>query len=317
MIRLRLLVVVIGCMTACSSGDAKVERSQGSVAAAAFPVEELMVDTGEVRLRVRVVGPTAAAATVVTVHGGPGLSLEAMTVFEGLAGAGQRVVGYDQRGAGRSTSPADGDYGLDAQVADLEAVRLALGADTVQLIGQSWGGAIAAAYAASHLSNVSDLVLIGAIPLDREEFRAGQRRFQERVSELQRTGVIPDPLPQNEGGSCIAAFEAFLPAYLADPQSHPEIAVESCTAATSRATYESFVADSSVEKLAEQLGSFTGRALVLMGEHDAFGTGWLDRNVELLESATVEVSVVKQAGHLVTAERPDAVLATIGTFLTG
>ena len=54
-----------------------------------------------------------------------------------------------------------------------------------------------------------------------------------------------------------------------------------------------------------------------MGEHDAFGVGWLDRNVELLESATVEVSVVKQAGHLVTAERPDAVLATIGTFLTG
>ncbi len=314
---LRLLVVVIGFITACSSGEAEVERSQGPVVAAPFPVEELMVESGDVKLRVRVVGPTDADATVVTVHGGPGLSLEAMTVFEGLAGSGQRVVGYDQRGAGRSTTPADGDFGLAAQVADLEAVRLALGADTMQLIGQSWGGAIVTAYAATHPSHVSDLVLVGAIPLDREEFRAGQRRFQERVSELQRTGEIPDPLPQNEGGSCLAAFEAFLPAYLADPQSHPEIAVESCTAATSRATYESFVADSSVEKLADQLGSFTGQALVLMGEHDAFGVGWLDRNVELLEGATVEVSVVNGAGHLVMAERSNAVLATIATFLTG
>ena len=317
MIPLRLLVVAIGFITACSSGEAEVERSQGPVVAAALPVEELMVETGDVKLRVRVVGPTDAGATVVTVHGGPGLSLEAMTVFEGLAGSGLRVVGYDQRGAGRSTSPADGDYGLAAQVADLEAVRLALGADTVQLIGQSWGGAIVSAYAAAHPGHVSDLVLVGAIPLDREEFRAGQRRFQERVSELQRIGEIPDPLPQNEGGSCLAAFEAFLPAYLADPESHPETAVESCTAATSRATYEAFVADSSVEQLAEQLGSFTGRALVLMGEHDAFGVGWLNRNVELLEKATVEVSVVKGAGHLVMAERRDAVLATIVTFLSG
>ena len=253
LIRLRLLVVVIGLVTACSAGDAKVGRPQGSVVEAAIPVEELIVDTGEVKLRVRVVGPTDANATVVTVHGGPGLSLEAMTVFEGLAGAGQRVVGYDQRGAGRSTSPADGDFGLDAQVADLEAVRLALGADTVQLIGESWGGAIAAAYAAAHPGHVTDLVLIGAIPLDREEFRAGQRRFQERVTELQRMGVIPDPLPQNSGGSCLAVFEAFLPAYLADPQSHPEIAIESCTAATSRATYEAFVADGSVEKVAPEI----------------------------------------------------------------
>ena len=317
MIRLRLLVVVIGFVTACSSGETEVERSHDSLVAAALPVEELVVDTGEVTLRVRVVGPTGADATVVTVHGGPGLSLEAMAVFESLAGSGRQVVGYDQRGAGRSTSPGDGDYGLDAQVADLESVRLALGADKVQLIGQSWGGAIAAAYAAAHPGHVSELVLIGAIPLDREEFRAGQRRFQKRVSDLQRTGEIPDPLPQNDGGSCVAAFEAFLPAYLADPKSHPETAVESCTAATSRATYEAFVADSSVEELAEKLGGFTGRALVLMGEHDAFGIGWLDRNVELLESATVEVSVVKGAGHLVMAERPDAVLATIATFLTG
>jgi len=83
------------------------------------------------------------------------------------------VVSYDQRGAGRSTAPDDLDYSLDAHVADLEALRSALGAGSVQLVGQSWGGAIASAYAATHPDRVSALVLVGAVPLDQAEYLAG------------------------------------------------------------------------------------------------------------------------------------------------
>ena len=74
-------------------------------------------------------------------------------------------MSYDQRGAGRSARPDDFDYSLKAQVADLEAIRNALGVVRVQLVGQSWGGAVAAAYAATYPDRVSALILVGPVPL--------------------------------------------------------------------------------------------------------------------------------------------------------
>jgi pimeloyl-ACP methyl ester carboxylesterase len=231
---------------ACTSSDAHGGPPADSILVDTTATAELLVDTGEVMIQVRATGSADADATTITVHGGPGLSLEAMDAFEVLAGPNQRVVSYDQRGAGRSSVPADADFSLDAQVADLEAVRAAAGADTVNLLGQSWGGVIAAAYAASYPERVDALVLIGAIPLDRDEFRAGQSRFQERIAELQETGLIPNPIPPTANGSCLPPFEAVLPAYLADPRSNPIVEVGSCTASTSSATYDAFIADQSV-----------------------------------------------------------------------
>ena len=50
---------------------------------------------------------------------------------------------YDQRGNGRSTQVApNAPQTLEAQVADLEALRMALRAETVDLVGDSFGGLI-------------------------------------------------------------------------------------------------------------------------------------------------------------------------------
>jgi proline-specific peptidase len=273
-----------------------------------------MTDDGVV-LQTRTVGPADATETLISIHGGPGLSLEAMSTFESLAGPGRRVVSYDQRGAGRSTSPDDLDYSLEVQVADLEAIQRALGAESVQLIGQSWGGAIAAAYAATHPQRVSALVLVGAVPLDRAEYLAGQRRFQDRVAVLQRVGDIDDVIPSINQGSCLDAFTAVLPAYLADPKMRSPTTLTSCTADTSRATYEAFVADDAVEELAKHLGAFESPVLLIAGEHDVFGPDWPARNRQLLANASIETVVIADAGHLVTAEQPKETISAIRAFL--
>ena len=262
-----------------------------------------------------IVGPASAADTLITIHGGPGLSLESMDGYNELAGQKLRVVSYDQRGAGQSAVPDDLDYSLAAQVADLEAIRITLGVETVQLLGQSWGGAIAAAYAATHPDHVSALVLVGAVPLNRAEYLAGQHRFQERVGELQRLGVIDDVIPSIHEGSCTAAFTAVLPAYLAEPTSNISVTVASCTAETARATYEAFLADETVPEYAARLSSFGSPTLLVAGEHDVFGPEWLERHREILASAPTETVLIRNAGHLVIAEQPVATLAAISTFL--
>ncbi|MEI7546504.1 MAG: alpha/beta hydrolase [Actinomycetota bacterium] len=314
MSRARLLVPLVCVVAACSSG---ASVSTSAPRSSAPMVSDFSVAAADVTLHARAVGPAEAAETLITVHGGPGLSLEAMTAYERLVGPERRVVGYDQRGSGRSTSSSTGDFSLAAQVADLEALRIALRVDTVELLGESWGGGLAAAYAAAHPERVSALVLVGSIPLERAEVRAGQRRFLNHVQMLQAEGLIPDPVPSIANGSCMPAIEAELPAYVSDPRSHPPAPLGSCTGSTARAAYASLLADSTVEESARRLARYTGRALVVMGDDDAFGLEWLDLNVRLLAGASVDRFAVPSAGHLVMVDQPDLVLARIVSFLDG
>jgi pimeloyl-ACP methyl ester carboxylesterase len=54
--------------------------------------------------------------------------------------ATRRVIAYDQRGHGESEKARDGAYNLEALVADLEAVRRALGLERMVLVGHSMSG---------------------------------------------------------------------------------------------------------------------------------------------------------------------------------
>jgi pimeloyl-ACP methyl ester carboxylesterase len=70
------------------------------------------------------------------------------------------VVLYDLRGHGKSERPASG-YGLEDQVADLLGVLDGVGAtDPVYLVGNSFGGLLALAFAIRHPSRVAGLVLV-------------------------------------------------------------------------------------------------------------------------------------------------------------
>ncbi|TDC49672.1 alpha/beta fold hydrolase [Actinomadura sp. KC345] len=97
------------------------------------------VRSGEIELAVRVRGE-GHRPTVVLVHGYP----DTGAMWDEVAGrlaARFRVVVYDVRGAGASSSPSDPlDYRLDALMGDLEAVLDGVGADEpVHLVGHDWG----------------------------------------------------------------------------------------------------------------------------------------------------------------------------------
>lgn len=282
---MRRVLLCLLLLTACSDAAPREVLSQG------------------VRLDVRTVGD--GDDVLVLVHGGPGLSKEAMAPYEQLASDDLRVVSYDQRGAGRSGAPGDGEYGLDAQVADLEAVRAATGADRIAVLGQSWGGLVAMAYAAAHPDRVMALVLIGSAPADLGEFQRGQAAFAQRLRALQTAGQVPDPLPAAQDGSC-AALDAVLPVYAVDAARLPaEPAGVTCTPSTTTATYEDALDAPRLAQVVRDLRSFDAPAVVLAGQQDVFG--WLDAVVADVPGAQ-RVSV-PGAGHLVVLEQPQAVLS--------
>jgi proline iminopeptidase len=140
---------------------------------------------------------------VLVLHGGPGYPF--LNPWSGLEGLTQdfRFHYYDQRGCGESTRPFDtftskNSYenmtalnkalGLGAQVADVERIRRILGVEKITLIGHSFGGFIAALYAAEFPERVGKLVLVapadmlvmpqadgGLFPLIRERLPESRR----------------------------------------------------------------------------------------------------------------------------------------------
>src|SRR5512139_1015512 len=106
---------------------------------------------------------------VVFLHGGPGggTSPDHRRFWDPRA---YRIVLFDQRGCGRSTPHACLEHNTTWHlVADIERLREHLGIERWQVFGGSWGSTLALAYAETHPTRVTELVLRGIFLLRKEE----------------------------------------------------------------------------------------------------------------------------------------------------
>jgi proline iminopeptidase len=100
----------------------------------------------------------------VILSGGPGFTVDYVVPIGDFLPAGYRRIFLEQRGTGKSKPPtlSPESMTLKAVVEDLEALRLHLKQDRLLLVGHSWGGMLAMAYAVAHPDRVDRLVLIGS-----------------------------------------------------------------------------------------------------------------------------------------------------------
>ena len=97
----------------------------------------------------------------------PGGPMQAAAYLGHLGGlsAHRALVLLDLRGTGDSAVPADPDsYRCDRQVDDVEAPRIHLGLDRLDLLAHSAGAALALLYAARHPDHVASLTLVTPTP---------------------------------------------------------------------------------------------------------------------------------------------------------
>ena len=108
--------------------------------------------------------PAAPGVPLLLIHGsGPGVSAFAnwRLVMPALAQA-RRVVAPDMVGFGFTDRPSDYPYTLDNWVAHAIGLLDALRLETVDLVGNSFGGALSLALAVRHPQRVRRLVLMGS-----------------------------------------------------------------------------------------------------------------------------------------------------------
>ena len=139
------------------------------------------------------------------VHGGPGGGSNP-TMRRYHDPARYRIIMLDQRGCGRSTPHASlvANTTWDL-VDDMEALRVALSIPQWQLVGGSWGSTLSLAYAQTHPSRVSGLILRGVFLLRQAEldwfYRDGANWLYPDAYD-----AFVQIIPPSERGDLIGAY---------------------------------------------------------------------------------------------------------------
>jgi proline iminopeptidase len=96
-----------------------------------------------------------------------------------------RLIFIDERGSGRSQKLEDpSQYTVENMVEDVEAVRQALKLGRIALLGHSYGGVLAQAYALKYQRNLTHLILCSTFPSTRAMNVVLSRLKQKMTPEL-------------------------------------------------------------------------------------------------------------------------------------
>ncbi len=155
---------------------------------------EEIVDLGDVRLCVETFGEPGGPTLLMISGAAESMDGWEPAWCEQLAAAGRRVVRYDHRDTGRSTSSPAGHPSYPASALNRDVLRIldALEIDRAHLVGLSMGGGIAQEVAARHPDRVASLTLIATSPAGRRQDDAPLPPPEPRVAE---TFGNPPPEP--------------------------------------------------------------------------------------------------------------------------
>ncbi|MGA7931274.1 MAG: alpha/beta fold hydrolase [Candidatus Sulfotelmatobacter sp.] len=129
------------------------------------------------------------ATPLFVANGGPGMGHRYLHVSDAWDALGQnrKTIMWYQRGTGHSASLKPGQScTLTDQINDLDALRAHLGYDKIDLLGHSWGGFLAIAYAARHPEHIERLIILDSIgPRLRDTHPLLRDVFPEVIPQLE------------------------------------------------------------------------------------------------------------------------------------
>ena len=259
--------------------------------------------------------PNTKATPIFAVNGGPGLSHIYMVqndVWQRIA-QHRQVIFYDQRGTGASPllNPS-APQTMDAQVADLDAVRDHLHLNKIDLCGDSYGGLLVIAYATAHPDHVHQLIVSDGLASWKDIVHLFPQVFPDKLEANAAAAKASTASPEEQAQQglrdhfdMIFYDRAKLAHYMANAKDlgfDPKTA-EAVGTATSKLDY------------AADLPKFNFPTLVITGRYDmnvAPLTAW--KIYKAIPGA--KFAVFEQSGHLPSYEEPEKYLQTLNDFLT-
>lgn len=323
MTRLRSALAGLLLIGACSAYPAIAEEP----APYAAPDRELMVPVEGGRVYVRINGEVDGAdkAPAIFIHGGPGGTHAGFAAMLGLA-KDRPIILYDQLGSGKSDRPNNpANWRVERFVEELEAVRAAVGAEKLHLVGVSWGAALALEYSAKYPDRVASTVLGGTFISTPHWLTDANLLVQDLTPEQQATLTACESDNAPEGDTCSAIFDRIYSRHYERPDYGDALreyrktfggqgrnsliynAMWGPSEFSSTGTLRSYDA---TLKLRELDG---GKTLFLIGQYDSARIDTVQEFVALTPGA--ELAVVPGGGHAFLLDRPLVTEAILQSWL--
>ena len=268
---------------------------------------------------------------LVLLHGGPGASHDYL--LPGLLPLARhhRLVFIDERGSGKSERLEDPKrYTVDAMVEDVEAVRKALGLGKIDLLGHSYGGVLAQAYALKYQDNLKHLVLCSTFhstsAMNRvfEDMKAAMApELRERIDAMERAGLFGHGLDYEKNRYTVeyakAAWgEGYFP-YLYD--NHPDPNYDPSPIGMSWDLYREmwgsngeFVIDGNLVSVEyADLPSLHVPTQINVGDHDECAPSLAEAMHALIPGS--ELVIFPDSGHLTFVDQPAMFIDAVDKFL--
>ncbi|HEX2026074.1 MAG TPA: alpha/beta hydrolase [Actinomycetota bacterium] len=279
------------------------------------PSEGRLVDVGDTRLWVLEMGE---GHPLFLLHGGPGLDHTQYRPWMDPLAERFRLIYVDQRSQGRSDASDERTWSLQQMAADVTALGTALGLDRYAVLGQSFGSFVALQHAVTHRT-ASHYVLLGTV--------AGSRwleRIERNLAALEPPEVRDritaawdmETRVQTED-ECRRLLLDQLPFHFADPDGPAYRQFAEVAATHMRFAPDVLRAFASNDygaiEVEDRLAEIDVPVLVIASEFDRVTTpeaGWA-----IAEAVPHgECVLLKNAGHMMFVEQPDATRRAIIEF---
>lgn len=296
-----------------------------------YRTEEGFVDAGGVLIYYMTVG---RGEPLVLVHGGPGASHDYFLPYLLPLARTNRLVFIDERGSGRSEKLQDiSQYTVENMVEDVERVRVALGLGKINLLGHSYGGVLAQAYAFKYQRNLRRLVLGGTFysTTEMNKVLANEKQHmpppeREKLEALEQAGLFGKGKDWEKGRypdeyARLAWGDGYFP-YLY--QGRPDANYDPVAANTTNSwalyremwgSHGEFVIDGNLKSVeyADKLPGIKIPTLLICGDHDESDPS-LSRfmHEKIVGSRLV---IMPQSGHLAFVDQPDLYIKAVDDFL--
>jgi proline iminopeptidase len=317
----------------CLAVPTMMPSAEAQTAPAVVAQQEGFVDAHGVLIYYLSLG---SGSPLMVVHGGPGADHTYFLPYLLPLARKHRLIFIDERGSGRSQRLQDASqYTVENMVEDVEDVRVALGLGKISLLGHSYGGVLAQAYALKYQANLSHLILNSTFPstkqmnevLAREKAQMPPDKLK-RLNELEAAGLFGKGEAWEHGRYPVEyAGLAWGPGYfpfLYGARPDPTYDPQGQETGTSWELYRTmwgehgeFVIDGNLKSVeyVDRLATLKVPTLVMAGDHDECDPS-LSREMHE-KIAGSELVILPNSGHMNFVDQPDLWEQAVEGFVGG
>jgi proline iminopeptidase len=324
-----LFFILLFAVTACYNLNEKKKRVE-NLPANLYQVREGYIDANGVLIYYKTFGK---GQPLVILHGGPGASHDYFLPYLLPLARNNQLVFIDERGSGRSQKLEDpGGYTVENMVEDVEEVRKALNLERINLLGHSYGGVLAQAYALKYQKDISHLVLCSTFHSTakmNKVFETIREKMDPdlrmRIEKMEKEGLYGHGKDYEKNRytaeyAAAAWGEGYFP-YLYQKRPDPNFDPASSMAMAWDVYREmwgssgEFLIDGNLKtaEYTELLPAIRVQTLITVGDHDECAPSLSQEMHEKI--AESQLVIFPQSGHMTFVDQPDLFIQTVENFL--